>query len=84
MAVDVQELASSYDEKVRRARTETLMQLHHVLNEQLKARSRDDVLQELRRIGERFREQGREDMEDIVLDGMDMVVGWTGAPGARL
>jgi hypothetical protein len=84
VAVDVQELVSSYDEKVRGVRTDTLKELHHVLTEQLKARPRDEVLRELQRIRESFREQGREDMEDIVLDGMDMLTGWTGAAGARV
>jgi hypothetical protein len=83
MAVDVQELTTTYGEEVRRARTEVLLRFRDVLAEEIAAHpdARDaflsSVLTELRKQREEFREAGNEAMEDIILDAMDMVTGWS-------
>jgi hypothetical protein len=83
MAVDVQELTTTYGEEVRRARTEVLLRFRDVLAEEIAAHpdERDaflsSVLTELRKQREEFREAGNEAMEDIILDAMDMVTGWS-------
>jgi hypothetical protein len=79
VAVDVQALTSSYEQEVRRLRTETLQQIHDVVATALEAHpdQREDVLNELREQRARFRDAGRTDMEDILLDVMDMMAGWS-------
>jgi hypothetical protein len=41
------------------------------------------VIDELRRYRAMFKEQGREDLEDLILDAMDIVTGWA-APDLRV
>lgn len=78
MAVDVQAVATSYGEEVRRLRTEALVELREAMAELLGAHpeARADLLAELRRLRDKFREQGHEELEDFVLDAMDIVTGW--------
>lgn len=78
MAVDVQAITSSYEQKVRDVRTETLLGIHDLLAQELADHPdhRDAVLGELRQLRRQFAEAGREDMEDIILDAMDMFSGW--------
>jgi len=37
---------------------------------------RDEILAELRRLRDVFKEQGREELEDFILDAMDILSGW--------
>ncbi len=79
MAVDIQALATSYEQEVRRLRTEVLMQLRDVLADELRVRpeARDALLTELQEYRTRFKKEGRKDMEDLVLNAMDMLAGWS-------
>jgi hypothetical protein len=83
VAVDVQELTTTYGEEVRRARTETLLRFRAVLAAEIEAHPEDrdaflsTVLRMLREQREAFREAGNEVLEDIVLDAMDIVTGWS-------
>lgn len=45
--------------------------------------SRDALYEELKRLALALRREGREDLEDEVMDVMDVLVGWC-APSARL
>jgi hypothetical protein len=89
MAVDVQELTTSYGEEVRRARTDVLLRFRDVLADAIAAHpdERDEllatVLAELRNHREELRRAGNEPMEDVILDAMDIVTGWS-AHAARL
>jgi hypothetical protein len=85
MVVDVERFATSYGEEVRRARTETLVDFRNTVLEILAEHpeSRDMVIDELRRYRAMFKEQGREDLEDLILDAMDIVTGWA-APDLRV
>jgi hypothetical protein len=78
MAVDVQAFATTYGEEVRRARTDALLAFRESALAYLEAHpdSRDDLLEELKRLRAEFREAGREDLEDLVLDAMDIMTGW--------
>ncbi len=46
-------------------------------------RPRDDVYEDLKRLVLDLRHEGREDLEDAVMDVMDVLVGWS-SPSARL
>jgi hypothetical protein len=78
MAVDVQAFATTYGEDVRRARTDALLAFRESALEYLKAHpdKRGELLEELKRLRAEFREAGREDLEDLVLDAMDIMTGW--------
>lgn len=46
-------------------------------------RSRDDLYEDLKRLVLDLRREGRDDLEDDVMDVMDVLVGWS-SPSARL
>lgn len=46
-------------------------------------RPRDDVYKDLKRLVLDLRQEGRDDLEDAVMDVMDVLVGWS-SPSARL
>jgi hypothetical protein len=85
MAVDVRALTTGYEEEVRRVRTEALLSFRDGLAAELEAHpdSRENLLNELRKYRAQFKEEGRQDMEDIVLDAMDLLTGWA-ARGVRV
>lgn len=85
MAVDVQALTNSYADDVRRFRTDALLNFRSIFAEDLKhhPEHRDALLAELKEQRDRLRSEGNEEMEDIILDAMDMLTGWS-AHSARL
>jgi hypothetical protein len=85
MAVDVESAATNFGAEVRRARTESLVALRDDILDFLRdhPEHQDEILAQLRTIRLQFREEGREDLEDFVLDAMDIVTGWV-APEMRL
>lgn len=48
-----------------------------------KGRPRDDLYEDLKRLVLELRREGRDDLEDAVMDVMDVLVGWS-SPSARL
>jgi hypothetical protein len=81
MAVDVQAFATTYGEEVRRVRTEALLAFRESALAHLEDHPdrRDELLEELKRLRAEFKEAGREDLEDLVLDAMDIMTGWVRA-----
>jgi hypothetical protein len=78
MAVDVQALTTTYEQDVRRARTEALLRFRALFQEELQAHpdDRDLLLEQLRELRAQYRDSGQEDVEDIILDAMDILTGW--------
>jgi hypothetical protein len=83
MAVDVRPLTTGYGEEIRRLRTESLLSFRQVIEDELAAHPghRDEVLdvilKQLRELRARARESGDVATEDILLDAMDLVTGWS-------
>jgi hypothetical protein len=75
VAVDVK----TFTDAALRAHTEVLLELRELVAEELRndPDSREELLEALERIRLDLREEGRSDIEDIVLDVMDFVTGWS-------
>jgi hypothetical protein len=83
MAVDVRPLTTGFGEEVRRARTEALLNFRQFVEEALTDHPdhREEILSgtlaQLRELRAKAREADDEIMEDILLDAMDLVTGWS-------
>jgi hypothetical protein len=78
MVVDVQGVAATYGQDVRRVRTQALLNLREGMQAYLEEHpdGREQLLAELKVWRTKFAEEGDEAMEDLVLDAMDIFEGW--------
>ncbi len=81
MAVDVK----TFTDAALRAHTEALLELREVIARELEANpdGRDELLELLEEIRLQLREEGKSEIEDVVLDVMDFVTGWS-SPHMRI
>jgi hypothetical protein len=81
VAVDVK----TFTDAALRVHTEVLLELREIVARELQADpdSRAELLETLERIRLELREEGQSEIEDVVLDVMDFVTGWS-SPHMRI